>query len=566
MAAPLPSETQTDANEDVASTNIAPPLLAEPTMSIDLNQRKFAAFKKRQKLGIPLSGIINEMRASNFTPHEIAAFTGIPISTKKRYDEQIKKQKQKYKTFVKNESKISINMVVIEAYVKSLQNEDTNMVALFSIIPMGVIHLCYKYCRQFKEYLILLYEKRDRYNNRTAALEAKMLSLTDYTNDFDIRNVNLSKKIKHFTANPAVDKQQMIKQTLNVDTKYNAGFRAHDIYISHLYLSKQVMESMHSQSKSTQAMDDDIYNQRRMYCGMFESHYNRVNAYSSDQYVENILMLYFNSPYFYDYPATQKEHLYNYYMLPPLDYTQGQHTQKLFYIPSSNQLLRFGAKDINVLDIYNMKWLRTKDTPGISMHNVSRVYPSLCLNMDKLFIIGGRISNSTGSSSYRSSSITKTVECLDCSKLQDIDDEIQTVQMSSELNVARSNASCDIMDIKNGMFVIGGGKNQDYRYSDEAANSIEFYDHTKDKWLLQEQRTIHQHFNPRLWCSGNLIFMVGNNLNSQTTMDVGYLNPIEFMDIREKVWKQLDKKNVEKLFNFYTTKHMYDYKCLGMYI
>ncbi len=77
-------------------------------------------------------------------------------------------------------------------------------------------------------------------------------------------------------------------------------------------------------------------------------------------------MLYFNSPYFYDYKLdmeNNKKLLYNQFDLPIAEYPSTQ-THSLVHIPFSNQLMAFSSNKeknvVGVMDLYDMKWLTNK--------------------------------------------------------------------------------------------------------------------------------------------------------------------------------------------------------------
>ena len=496
------------------------------------------------------------------------------IGKPKRYDAQeIEKRKTKRK-FIEEASKLIISDGAVEGYLKEIQsliyNEDDkeNVVGLFQVIPLGVIHLCYKFCREFKDYLLLLYGKQSGYGynhkvnkEEDGTSEIKMLSMKQFTNSYGYR---LEKVRKHLiTIKPD-------KYVADNFGPYSQSKHRLNCFIPHLYLSKTVKKEMNL----------DL-NERNVQSGIFR----KTNIVNSDR----LELLYFNSPYYYRYETDDTSNIYKYHRYP-LQYVdkkvstmenesksnddnlnsklqditrkKDSELQNTYYIPNNNQLLQFGPEYIKVLDIYNLKWLNNKQDYGVIKLSKKRYSPSMCMMGDRLFITGGRKKAYTP--------IVDTVEVLDCTKIKEIDwdKKIENVQfalssipLNSKMNYPRENHGCDAMNAKGGMIVVGGGS--DRNWNPPTADTIEMYDHHKDKWTLSSAKTKYQYDNAKVWCSGNLIFITKIDLAT-----IGSMGRIEYLDIRDNdnKWDVVDNRNIEKLYDLFPVKHKWNHFYQGLFI
>ncbi len=204
---------------------------------------------------------------------------------------------------------------------------------------------------------------------------------------------------------------------------------------------------------------------------------------------------------------------------------------------------------------------------------------SLCLCENKLFLIGGV------TRSKHKQTATNMVEILDCLALSngfENSNIIKSVPMTSKMNVCRVFGSCDIVGVKNNQVVIGGGYASSWSVGigywtgidvstigDNASNSVEFYDHNKDQWMLHNAQTQFVHQKARLWCSGNLLFITGGWYSQYSELNmVGNVGKIECIDIRDNAnkWQVLDERDVQKLYCLYNISNARSCKTQGMFI
>eukprot|EP01084_Bolivina_argentea_P013417 25177_1 len=503
---------------------------------------KYAKYEKMKKIGVDNIRIANKMLDAGFTESEIVRYFGYapPIfKRKKRYDVEQEQKLKKLKLFIEDQTKIS-TVRIIEGFLRNIQKannyNDLNMI-LFQIVPTGITHLCYKYCTQFKYYLVLLYCRKN-YDDYMRS-ELKILGI----NDIERTNKDLSKQIKH-----------IVSKKSNSDPI--AGYREYSnalLYIPQLTLSSQVVHK----KLSIDNIDIPI---SAIFRSTLNSNY------------KNLDMLYFYSPYFYDYKLdieNKKKLIYYQYKLPDTTYLPNYSSiNDAIHVPFSNHMLTFGMNNTNkrnvigIMDLNNLQWLTNKKNYNwVKLNNDMIFNQSLCLYKNKLFLIGGSVVN-------RGNKALNDMETLNCSKIVDLfklsicdqiyisnECRVKAVPLASKMNVGRISGSCDIMEVKNSMIVIGGGYQNNA--VDDASNSMEYYDHYKDKWMLHGAKTNFSHQYSKLWCSGNLVFITGGLLS--VANNIGDIVKIECIDIRENSnkWLVLDQRDVQKLFNLFNTQNSY---------
>eukprot|EP01083_Nonionella_stella_P075838 206350_1 len=478
---------------------------------------------------------------AKINPSDVPPAPPIKLGVPKRYDEQQEAKLKKLKDYIEYQTKISA-VNIIEGYIREFTQTAT--ISLFQIAPQSVIHLCYKYCTQFKNYFILMYARYSNYH----ATHINILGINDI---FTYKHTN--KRIQHWT-------------------EYNAASNYHHrsvntlLYVPHLDLSQEVLNRIPLYSSS----------EHIPFAGVFRVH---------PQAKQTFEMMCFPSPYFYDYTLNsqnQGEMRYYRYTFPQITFPLSD-VYSMCHIPFSNQLLWFGSYRnktvVSVLDLHNARWLTKEcNSKYIELHHASITQQSLCLVNDKLFIIGG-VNMATEVKPVRT---VQMLDTLDVWKLYEVDStkkvknqcKLEAVEMTSELKVARANASCDVLSVKNNQIVCGGGVCKSWfqygrvdKVPDAASNTMEFYDHVKDEWYLQSAKTIYPHKKARLWCNGNLIFIAGPLVQGSTNMgDVGYVECIDVRDSANK-WQKLDeKRDIQKLFNLFNVKNNHAFTFQGLFV
>eukprot|EP01084_Bolivina_argentea_P074036 134323_1 len=458
-------------------------------------------------------------------------------------DWQMERNKVKNKS-IEAASELIISDIVIEGYLKRIQlsNNGDYKFKLFQLIPLTVIDLCYRYCREFKDFLILIsgkkalkvtqyswsYSQEDQnpdiggpYDGST---EIRILSMKHFTNNFAIRLNKLRENITTIKPN----------KQMNENISSGDCYRAY-CFIPNLNINKYIKKEMGLNNAN-----------REIHCGII-----RVDSRKKKDTLE---LLHFNSPYYYQYKTGNQKDIYPFYRYKLSVFDDNKmrrneiYIQNLFYMENNNQLFQFRSSCVDIFDVSNMKWLNDKYKNGAIKLCQSRVRPSVCSFGDRIFVTSG-----------------KDVEVLYCSKLSDVNWNIgsetaplKSVLLKSKMNINRQSHGCDVMTSKGGMIVVGGGG---YSYSN-AANTIEMYDHHKDIWTLSNAKTIYRYYKAKIWCSGNLIFMTNTSFGH-----VGLLGNIEYLDIRDNKckWDQIDY-NMEKLFDLYRIKHKWSHFCQGLLI
>ena len=274
----------------------------------------------------------------------------------------------------------------------------------------------------------------------------------------------------------------------------------------------------------------------------------------------NLELLYFNSPYYYQYTTGNQDDEYPFYThkLPVL---KRREIHNLLYVENNNQLFTISGSWIDVFDVYNMEWKSNKLGNGAVELAKSRRASAVCAVDDRVYISGGQ--------GYED--VTHTVEMVNCNEVQDIDwDHSKTgllsVILNSKMNCGRSSHGCDAIAAKGGIVVGGGGKlhsyNFYYKQEVDPSNTVEIYDYHKDIWTLLAAKTKHKYQAAKVWCSGNLIF-----ITKIIEGHIGLMGTIEYVDIRDNNCRfdEIDK-TMEKLFDFYRIKHKWSHYYQGLLI
>eukprot|EP01084_Bolivina_argentea_P038969 72023_1 len=480
-------------------------------------------------------------------------------SVKKRYDEEQEKKMKKLKLYIENLTKIS-TVTIIEGYLRDIQESRVyDEWTLFQNIPAGVIHLCYKFSTQFKNYFILLSCKHHEVGSKP---QIQILGI----NDIEPTSKAISKKIKNLIPNPKYHEMGLWH-----DHVYSKYIDKTLLYIPHLTISSQITRTLN-------------INDTHIRSGIFRTYSQRQTG---RQCIE---MFYFPSPYYYDYKLdieNNKKLQYYQYDLPRTIHSTTE-THSAIHIPFTNQMINFSRNRndniISVFDIYNMKWLTNKNNNNFIQlsDDATKSRHSLCLCENKLFLIGG-----TRDSAKSSLVAMSNIEILDCVEINNLfhDNDVQSGKKKRKknkcrvksikgknMNVARAFAGCDVIRAKNNMIVVGGGASQSFWdtsriafSADKASNSIELFDHYKDVWMSMPGKTKYPHQKAVLWCSGNLVFMTGGYYCAKGVKDIGN---IECIDIREKTntWQVIDDRNVQKLFNMFNRRDADALKMQGLFI
>ena len=186
-------------------------------------------------------------------------------------DWQMQQNKAKRK-FIEEASNL-VSDIVVEGYLKDIQSsfDDKKLVYnLFQILPLTVIHLCYRYCREFKEYLLLIcgkkaqslyiqYWQTDNGENNShvgskddGTTIIKMLSMKQFTNNYGIR-------LDELTKNLITIKQPQLGQHNNTINQNNYNIKAY-CFIPYLSINKSIRKEM--------CLDD---NERNVQCGVIRA-------------------------------------------------------------------------------------------------------------------------------------------------------------------------------------------------------------------------------------------------------------------------------------------------------
>lgn len=470
---------------------------------------------------------------------------------------QIQQSKTQRK-FIEEASNL-ISDIVIEGFLKEIQSSvDENRIntfKIFQLIPLTVIHLSYKYSKEFKEYLLLHYHKtgirQSTYNltqdekqkinahcrsKENGSTMIKMFSIKQFTNNYAaVRLDQLRKNL--IKIKPAQDYDESISS--------GGGWKGYT-FIPHLNINKSVRKRLN--------LDN---NERNVQCGI-------IRQFQSTQ---NLQLLYFNSPYYYQYNTgnDKDEYTFNRFGLPQLTrsgYGGGRHSgwgnytngdlQSVIYLEQQNSLFKVHSNCMDILDISCMKWKSKHLHDGAVQFVNNRRNSSTCVFGDRLFISGG-------------DNASDSVEMVNCAEFKDIDWEQQkhsfkSIKLDSKINCNRQYHGSDTMIAKNGI-VIGGGQGKNKIY---ATNTVELYDTHKDKWMLLEAMTKNHYKKAKVWVSGNLIF-----ITDVTSDYVTQMGTIEYIDIRDNSmtasFGEIDKK-MEKLFDFYRIKHKWSIWYQGLHV